>query len=168
MLIHLHTVNLCPCWNLSPLLYMLMCRAVLSFTETSQLKAIAAGCPNALETVSVEEDKLHVKQESGKPYFKQKYAIQQYGQPTTAACVRLCLLDCVVGGGFPVIPFTQPKSKAWAADSTGDAAKQPFLSPLHVIQRYLSRKLLWMPAWRRILSLSPPLPEFTTLTCLQG
>lgn len=85
-----------------------MCWAVLSFTETSWLKALAAGCYRI---------SCMIKQDSGKPYLKLMFAIQQCRQPITAACV--CLLLCVwlvslgLCGGrrFPVIPFMQPKSK---------------------------------------------------------
>lgn len=42
--------------------------------------------------------------------------------------------------------------KARAADSEGGPPIWPFLCLLHVVQRYLSRKLLWMPAWCHILS----------------
>ncbi len=99
------------------LLYMFMCWAVLSFTETSWLKALAAGCPNTLEMVVVEEDKLHIKQDSRKPYLKQMFAIQQCRQSTTAACVFALVWVWLVSFGlcggrrFPVIPFMQPKSK---------------------------------------------------------
>lgn len=95
---------------------MFMCWAVLSFTETSWLKALAAGCPKTLEMVLVEKDKLHVKQDSRKPYLKQMFAIQQCRQPTACAacvCLRLCvwLVSRGLCGGrrFPVIPFMQPK-----------------------------------------------------------
>lgn len=78
------------------------------------VKALAYGCSNALELVSFKGD-------SGKPYLKQIFL-------ATVACV--CLLDCVEGGGFPVIPFTQPKSKAWVAYWSGGAPMETFLSTL--------------------------------------
>lgn len=97
MLLHLHAVNLC--------------RNIMAESDSSWLSI------HIRDRVLAKEDNLCVKQDSGKPYFKQVFAFLQCRQPTAAACVRLRLCVWLVSLGlcggrrFPVIPFMQPKLK---------------------------------------------------------
>lgn len=136
---------------------MFMCWAVLSFTETSWLKALAAGCPNTFEMVLVEEDKLHDKTRLRETIFKTNVCHSAV-QAAHYCCVCVFALVCVACVSWIVWweevschSIHAAKVEARAADSKGGAPIQPFLSLLHVVQRYLSRKLLWMPVWCHIL-----------------
>lgn len=149
MLVHVHTVNLC-LWK-KLLLYG-------ACAEQDRVSLKHHGWKRkqlALEMVFIEEDKLHVKQNS---IFKTN--VCRSTAQAHFCCMRAFVLVCASlvsfglcgGRRFPVIPFMQPKSKAWAADWKGGTPIGPCLSSLlHVVQQYLSRKLLWMSAWCHVL-----------------
>lgn len=165
MSVHVHAVNLC-LWK-KLLLY-------CACAEQDRVSLKRHGWKRkqlASEMVLIEEDKSHVKQNS----IFETNVCRSAAQAAHSCCMRAFVLVCASlvpfglcgGRRFPVIPFMQPKPKARAADWKGGAPIGPCLSSLlRVVQRYLSRKLLWMSAWCHVL---PPRGSWLSVpTCLQA
>lgn len=93
----------------------------------------------------------------GETILRTGFAVQQHRQSTSAVCVFTCVFVCVflgLCGGRRVSCHSIHAASAnnWVTDRKRGPPISPFLSIMHVVQRYLSRKKLWMPEWCHILS----------------
>lgn len=122
----------------------------------SQKKALRACFLNTLTVFLVKDDKLHTQYAKVWGNHSKDRVCRSAAQTVhfSCMCVYMCVFVCVswiVWWEEGFLSFHSCCHSQQLSRKRGTPIS-PFLSIMHVVQLYLSRKKIWMPEWSHILS----------------